>query len=125
MNSTKEKWYANDWVIAIGSGIILLIILTIWSWITGKDFLDLLFLFINLEIKIGWVLLDLFLILISLFFFKRFTSTFYKNGYSAHPDCLFEDGCKVILKTDTKPIIVSGSFNPKSNEVLCTWAVGS
>ncbi len=119
MKSVKQSWHKNEWVIALGSGIILLVIPSIWDVISGKEFTNTLRWLFNLNIKLGWVFIIIFI--------TTFSIIFIRSKYKQIPiyEPLFPEGVQVIMKTNVKPIMITGEFNKRTNEVWCSWTINS
>ncbi len=123
MEITKKNWYKNEWIVAVGSGIILLIVSPIFDIIKGDNFTDSIVQIWNAKLKIGWALAAL-LISIMLIILIRQIRKKHNDGIKIYSH-LFEEGTQVILKTNHRPVMVTGKINDKTNMVLCSWTVGS
>lgn len=119
MKINKQSWYKNEWVVTLGSGLILLILPALLDVIRGKGFTDTITWLFNLEVRLGSVFIVVFLIITMGVIFKSYR----KRRQTYEP--LFIAGTRVIMKTDTKPIMITAEFDEITNEVWCSWSINS
>ncbi|RFZ89877.1 hypothetical protein D0C36_24300 [Mucilaginibacter conchicola] len=117
MRVESKPWYYNEWSVAIGSGLVLWVFTSIADIAKGLPVFTTIVNLWNIDIKLGWS--------VSAILVFALAASLIKHLRKGQHVALFEEGTQVILKTDRRPVMVVGRFNPKNNTVLCSWTVDS